>query len=209
MPVVAEKLSPGIRLLTVRDVKQILTLISEDDARLLLSVLGVPILKHFRQVPQQSPDDAIHVFTEERVLAMALELALFAHLCPGGPGLDLTAYDLELGLFAPKSEDAMRARGYGRGALHSPEKAAYHLKCGALRSLDYWKMFRSEPYMLQLMIALAALMYGSQDEKELKKRLSALGTLIAAENRKLRVRGAGTRRRPKPPTAKEIADNAT
>jgi hypothetical protein len=166
---VAEKLSSGLRFLALRDVQKIFGLRSLDAARDLLNHFKpcVPTFTYDRTatVPVASGDghpalDKTVTFREEKVLAMALELAMFSYLLPGGPGIHLDAN-------VPPKFTAI------------PE--ATRQLSGAMRCLDYWALFRKNPHALQLMVALSALMYGPQDMKELLKRLWALGDFIIQE----------------------------
>ncbi len=185
----AEKLSSGLRFLALRDVQKIFGLSSLDAVRDLLAHFDppVPTFTYTREAkmpvaPKFDPgridamphgDSAETVtFHEEKVLAMALELAMFSYLLPGGPGIHLDAN------VPPK--------------FNTIPEATRQLS-GAMRCLDYWKLFRRDPHALQLMVALSALMYGPQDSKELLKRLWALGDFIAQEASRV----SSKRRKPK------------
>lgn len=92
---------------------------------------------------------------EDSVLAMALETAMVGALLPGGPGLNLRS-ETDPSIPPPLDE----ALGF----------------CPP--SLPHWKALVENPVALQTICALGALLYGSQDEQEVKKRLWALADVI-------------------------------
>jgi hypothetical protein len=158
-----EKLSPGLRFLSFRDVQSYFGLKSIEAAReLCVDLLDLGTLKYHRVV---SPPDTTGKtdrqnkveFVEEKVLAIALEMALFAHLLPFGRGIDLTADPIKPA--RPSVMDAVR------------ENAAFSVP-------EYWQALRKDPHKLQLMVALSALLYGPHEEKELHSRLHALGDFL-------------------------------
>jgi hypothetical protein len=86
---------------------------------------------------------------------MSLEMALFAHLLPGGPGI---------------SEEACPRVDNLPDGVHNVSEA--------LRCPDYWLLFKEQPHALQLMVALAGQLYGPYDEGIIRRRLEALGDLL-------------------------------
>lgn len=149
-----EKLSPGLRFLSLRDVKAYFNLRDEDTARkLCVEHLDLGIFLYNRVVPATERCKAVEI-AEEKVLAIALEMAMFAHLLPHGPGINLNNPP-----HAQTLPDAVRSNE-------------------AFRVPDYWYALRADPHKLQLMVALAATLYGPFDDKALHNRLSALGDLL-------------------------------
>ena len=181
----AQKLSPGLRLLNLRDVRDIFGFVTYEDTREHLKWLGIPIWKYKREVvvpgqaflPEEedgkyapmckNPKEAVRkVAVVERVLAIAVEMALFAHLLPGGPGIG-----------PPDDVESMTVDSLPEGVKNLPAG-------DALRCPDYWRMFQQDPHALQLMVALAGQLYGPYEEGIIKRRLEQLGNFLIRRARK-------------------------
>lgn len=158
-----QKLSAGLRFLNLRDVRNIFGFVSDDEARKHLQWLGVPIWKYRRDCRLAGTQEERITTPVERVLAMSLEMALFAHLLPGGPGI---------------SDPSLRDSDPAEPMQVDNLPDGVHNVSEALRCPDYWLLFKEQPHALQLMVALAGQLYGPYEEGVIRRRLEALGDLL-------------------------------
>lgn len=150
-------MTAGLRMLALRDIRNIFDFRNDDAARNFLALLNIPTLTYSRHVKEAGHEV---VFPEERALAMSVELAFYAAMLPGGEGVHLDS----------TFKNPIDSLPDGLTRLNK-----------SFRIQEYWKLFQRNPHHLQLMVALSALMYGSQDERELHKRLWALGDYLYRE----------------------------
>jgi hypothetical protein len=181
MSINTEKLSSGLRMLSLRDVQKVFLFPSLASVRQLLEALSIPIFDY----PVVVPGSPVRI-KEEKVLAMSLEIALFAHLLPGGSHLHVVDPEAESDPVSPFPEPP--------AAPVTVTNAVRELS-GVLRCLDYWRLFQENPHALQLMVALAALMYGPYDEREVLNRLGALGDWILKDAVRMYTLNLGRRER--------------
>ncbi len=153
-----EGLGPGMRFVSIQSICRWLGM-ERVDVICLVQQLELPVMRFKSQVDPQVDPLSRHWEIKEYVLSVGFEMAILGCMMPGGTGF--LAEDI-----AEEFDSLPDIIDHGHHVFHVT---------------SYWKKFLQDPYRLQELMAVSSMIYGDQDDKELRKRLALLGKQLIRE----------------------------